>query len=461
MPENPVRRPFPVRVRAAALAAAAVTLAGGLSACSAGAASSGSGSKSINVLMVNNPPMLELTKLAGDFTKQTGIKVHFVTKVEQDMRDTASTEFANQSGQYDVATLSNFEIPYYAKAGWISDMQGIAADPAFDQPDILPSMTAALSFNGKVYGEPFYGESSFLMYRKDVFAAKGLTMPADPTWQQVADLAAKVDGVQPGMKGICLRGLAGWGDNLAPLTTVVNTFGGEWFDNSWTAQVDTGGFKEATNFYVDLIKQHGEPGAATFSFPQCLNALQQGKVAMWYDSTAAAGSLEAADSPVRGKIGYVSAPHYKTPQSGWLYTWAWAIEKASKHQSEAAKFVAWASSKQYEQLVANDTANPTGGPTNIPAGKRASTYSDPNYLKVASAFASPTLTAIKNAPADHPGVDPRPYTGIQFVGIPSFTDFGLTCAKLISSAIAGTTSVDSALSQCQSVAQQAGDKQKK
>ena len=246
--------------------------------------------ESINVLMVNNPPMLELQKLtAANFTKDTGIKVNFVPKVEQDMRDTASTEFANQSGQYDVATLSNFEIPYYAKAGWISDMQSIANDATFDQADILPSMTAALSYNGKVYGEPFYGESSFLMYRKDVLAAKGITMPANPTWQQVADAAAKVDGAKPGMKGICLRGLAGWGDNLAPLTTVVNTMGGTWFDENWKAQVNTGGFKTAANFYVNLIHQHGEAGAATFSFPQCLAALQQGKVAMWYDSTAAAG----------------------------------------------------------------------------------------------------------------------------------------------------------------------------
>jgi sorbitol/mannitol transport system substrate-binding protein len=412
--------------------------------------------------MVNNGPMLELQKLtAANFTKQTGIKVNFVVKVEQDMRDTASTEFANQTGQYDVATLSNFEIPYYAKAGWISDMQGIANDATFDQADILPSMTAALSYNGKVYGEPFYGESSFLMYRKDVFAAKNITMPDNPTWQQVADDAAKVDGAQPGMKGICLRGLAGWGDNLAPLTTVVNTMGGTWFDQNWKAQVDTGGFKTAANFYVNLIKQHGEAGAATFSFPQCLAALQGGKVAMWYDSTAAAGLLEASDSPVKGKIGYVAAPHDQTANSGWLYTWAWAIEKASKHQADAAKFVSWASSKAYEQLVAKDTANPsTGGPTNVPAGKRASTYSDPTYLQVASAFATPTLNAIKNAPAANPGVQPRPYSGIQFVGIPSFTDFGLTCAKLISSAIAGSTSTDSALSQCQSAAQAAGDKQK-
>jgi sorbitol/mannitol transport system substrate-binding protein len=451
------------RRRGATLVALVAVGAVALSACGAGGGGkSSSGGHSINVLMVNNPPMLELQKLtAANFTKDTGIKVNFVVKVEQDMRDTASTEFANQSGQYDVATLSNFEIPYYAKAGWVSDMQGIANDATFDQSDVLPSMTAALSYNGKVYGEPFYGESSFLMYRKDVFQAKGITMPPNPTWQQVADDAAKVDGAKPGMKGICLRGLAGWGDNLAPLTTVVNTMGGTWFDESWKAQVNTGGFKTAANFYVNLIHQHGEAGAATFSFPQCLAALQQGKVAMWYDSTAAAGLLEASDSPVKGKIGYVAAPHDQTPNSGWLYTWAWAIEKASKHQADAAKFVAWASSKAYEQLVANDTANAaTGGPTNVPAGKRASTYSDPTYLKVASAFAQPTLDSIKNAPAANPGVQKRPYSGIQFVGIPSFTDFGLTCAKDISSAIAGSTSTDSALNSCQSVAQAAGDKQK-
>jgi sorbitol/mannitol transport system substrate-binding protein len=442
------------------VAMAVALVVSGLTACGAGG---GSGGKhSINVLMVNNPPMLELQKLtAANFTKDTGINVNFVVKVEQDMRDTASTEFANQSGQYDAATLSNFEIPYYAKAGWVASMASIASDPAFDQADVLPSMTAALSYNGTVYGEPFYGESSFLMYRKDVMQKLGITVPANPTWQQVAQWAAKADGAQSGMKGICLRGLAGWGDNLAPLTTVVNTFGGTWFDESWKAQVNTGGFKEAANFYVNLVRQHGEPGAATFSFPQCLNALQQGKVAMWYDSTAAAGSLEASDSPVKGKIGYVSAPHDKTAQSGWLYTWAWAVEKASKHQADTMKFVSWASGKAYEQLVAADTKNPsTGGPTNVPAGKRASTYSDPTYLKVASSFATPTLTSIREAPAANPGVQKRPYSGIQFVGIPSFTDFGTNCAKVVSSAIAGSESTDSALNSCQSLAQAAGDKQK-
>jgi len=442
---------------------ASLALAGGaMTGCAAGAGQFvGGGAHTVTVLMVNNPQMLELQKLtAKHFTKDTGIKVRFVVKVEQDMRDTASTEFANQSGVYDVATLSNFEIPYYAKAGWIASMESVAKDPSFEQSDIFPSMTQALSYDGTVYGEPFYGESSFLMYRKDVFAKLGIDVPTDPTWDQVAQWAAKVDQSEQGMKGICLRGLAGWGDNLAPLTTVVNTMGGTWFDDDWNAQVNTDGFKKAANFYVDLVRKHGEPGAATFSFPQCLNALQQGKVAMWYDSTAGAGSLEAPDSPVKGKIGYVAAPHDQTPRSGWLYTWAWAVEKASKHRADAMKFVSWASSKEYEKLVEQDTGSDTGGPTNVPAGKRLSTYSDPAYLKVASAFAKPTRSAIEHAPAKSPGVQKRPYSGIQFVGIPSFTDFGTECAKLMSSAIAGSQSTDSALNSCQSLAQAAGERQK-
>ncbi len=224
-----------------ALAAVGTLLAPLLSGCWVGAGGAGSGGNSINVLMVNNPQMTELQKLAPHFTKETGIKVNFTVLPENDVRDKISQDFANQLSQYDVATLSNYEIPIYARNGWLHEMDSyVAKDPAYDEQDILKPMRESLTADdGKLYGQPFYGESSFLMYRKDVFAAKNLTMPAHPTWTQVADLAAKADGAKPGMKGICLRGLPGWGELMAPLTTVVNTFGGTWFDKNWKAQLDS------------------------------------------------------------------------------------------------------------------------------------------------------------------------------------------------------------------------------
>ncbi|SOD87451.1 sugar ABC transporter substrate-binding protein [Streptomyces sp. Ag109_G2-15] len=434
-----------------AMAAAGTLLAPLLSGCWVGAGGSGSGGDSLNVLMVNNPQMTELQKLtAAHFTKETGIKVNFTVLPENDVRDKISQDFANQAGQYDVATLSNYEIPIYARNGWLHEMDSYTAkDPAYDEQDVLKPMRQSLTGNdGKLYGQPFYGESSFLMYRKDVFAAKGLTMPAHPTWQQVADLAAKADGAQPGMKGICLRGLPGWGEVMAPLTTVVNTFGGTWFDKDWKARLNSPEFEKATKFYVDLVRSHGESGAAQSGFAECLNDMTQGKVAMWYDATSAAGLLEAADSPVKGKLGYAPAPVEKTDSSGWLYTWAWGIQKASRNPDKAWKFVSWASSKGYEQLVGE-----TSGWPNVPAGKRASTYANADYRKSAAAFQEMTKEAIESARPGDPGVQPRPAPGIQFVGIPEFTDLGTKVSQEISAAIAGRQSVASALDKSQQLAE--------
>ncbi|MEU2425830.1 sugar ABC transporter substrate-binding protein [Streptomyces sp. NPDC007851] len=433
-----------------AMAAAGTLLAPLLSGCWVGAGGSGSGGDSINVLMVNNPQMTELQKLAPRFTKETGIKVNFTVLPENDVRDKISQDFANQAGQYDVATLSNYEIPIYARNGWLHEVDSyVAKDPGYDEKDVLKPMRQALTASdGKLYGQPFYGESSFLMYRKDVFAAKGLTMPAHPTWQQVADLAAKVDGARSGMRGICLRGLPGWGELMAPLTTVVNTFGGTWFDKDWKAQLDAPGFEKATKFYVDLVRAHGESGAPQSGFAECLNNMTQGKTAMWYDATSAAGLLEANGSPVKGKLGYVPAPVERTKSAGWLYTWAWGIQKASRNPDKAWKFVSWASSKEYEQLVGE-----TSGWSDVPAGKRASTYTNPDYVKSAAAFQEMTKEAIESARPNDPGVQPRPAPGIQFVDIPEFTDLGTKVSQEISSAIAGRQSVDSALKKSQQLAE--------
>ena len=436
------------------LVAASLTL-GLLATGCAGWGGGGGGGDSLNVLMVNNPQMIDLQKLTAEhFTKETGIRVNFTVLPENDVRDKISQEFSSQAGQYDVATVSNFEIPIYAKSKWVASLQPyIDKDSTFDQDDIFAPMTQAMSSDGEVYGEPFYGESSFLMYRKDVLESKNVEMPKNPTWQEVADIAAKVDNAQPGMRGICLRGQPGWGQIFAPLTTVVNTFGGTWFTEDWQAQVDSEPFTKAVQFYVDLVRKHGENGAPQAGFTECLNNLIQGNVAMWYDATSAAGSLEASDSPVKGKIGYAPAPVVETKSSGWLYAWAWGIQEASKKKDDAWKFISWASGKDYENLVGKEV-----GWSNVPAGKRASLYENQEYLKEADAFAGPTKSAIESADPTNPGVQKRPAIGIQFIDIPEFPDLGTQVSQYVSAAIAGQTSVDSALKRGQSLAEDVAER---
>lgn len=230
---------------------------------------------------------------------------------------------------------------------------------------------------------------------------------------------------------------------------MVNTFGGTWFTKDWKPQVNSGGFEKATKFYVDLVRNHGEAGAAQAGFTECLNAMRQGKVAMWYDATSAAGALEDPEtSRVAGRIGYAYAPVEKTRNSGWLWAWAWAMPKTTLKSGPASKFMLWASSKEYEQLVGERL-----GWSRVPAGKRASTYQIPEYRKAAASFGDITLKSIQQADPANPGTQPRPTVGIQYVGIPEFEDLGTEVTREISAAIAGKTSVDKALEDGQKLAQ--------
>jgi sorbitol/mannitol transport system substrate-binding protein len=239
----------------------------------------------------------------------------------------------------------------------------------------------------------------------------------------------------------------------------LNTYGGTWWsakpDGSVDkAMVNTPEFKQALQFYVDLVKSAGEKDAANASFNECLSQYQDGKVAMWYDATVAASTLEASDSPVKGKNGYAFAPVDKTKSSGWLWSWALAIPKTTSKQDAAWKYIAWATGPDYIKQAGTKIP---GGWAAIPPGTRQSTYAIPDYKKAAKAFAQPTLDAMAAAPIDQPGTTKRPgLPGVQYVGIPEFQDVGNQCTQLFSSVIAGKTGIDDALKSCQDVASQVG-----
>jgi sorbitol/mannitol transport system substrate-binding protein len=271
-------------------------------------------------------------------------------------------------------------------------------------------------------------------------------MPLHPTWAQVASFAAKLNQ-QGKLSGICLRGLAGWGDNMASLDTVINTFGGEWFNQDWQPQLTSPAVEKATNFYVNLIRKYGEPGASNDSFNQLLTLYGQGKCAMWYDATVAATSIATAYPSVAKNTGYAFAPVDLTKSSGWLWTWSLGVPQGTSDQADAWKFVSWATSKSYDQLVAAKY-----GWAAVPPGTRTSLYNTPQYQAAAKAFAGVTIASIDSVDPLHPTLNPVPYVGIQFVDIPQFETLGVTVGQQVAGAIAGTESVAQALKASQQAA---------
>jgi sorbitol/mannitol transport system substrate-binding protein len=424
----------------------------------AASASGRSDAKTISVAIVNNPQMQDIASLTPSlFTSKTGLKVKYTILDEGKLREVTTREVGSGGKAFDAVMIGPYEAPQFGAAGLLQDLTPMAkVDKIYKYTDLIPAVRNALSAQGRMYASPFYGESSFLMYRKDVLAQAGVTMPLHPTWQQVADIARKIN--TPSMAGICLRGKPGWGDLGASFTTVLNTWGGTWWSakpdgKPDKAQVDQPAFKDALDFYAKLVQDAGEKDAANSSFNECLAQYQAGKVAMWYDATVAAGLLEAKDSPVKGKNGYAFAPVYKTKSSGWLWTWALAIPKSSPDPTDAWKYIAWATGAQYIKAAGTHTK---GGWPAIPPGTRLSTYRIPQYKVAAKAFATITLAAMKAAPINNPGTTKRPgLPGVQYVGIPQFQDVGNRCTQLFSAVIAGSMKDTRALSQCQQIASQA------
>jgi sorbitol/mannitol transport system substrate-binding protein len=441
----------------AVLVVAFLLLALGLTGCAGAGAVGGGGAgvKTVNVAIVSNSQMKDAIDLVPEFQRaHPDIRVRFVSLSENQARAKITASVATGGGEFDVVMISNYETPQWAANGWLTDLQPYAdATPGYDPQDFLPKVRDALSYQGHLYSVPFYGESSFLAYRKDLFQQAGLTMPDHPTWMQVRDFAAKLNDPKSGRSGICLRGLPGWGEVLAPLDTVINTFGGGWYNMNWDAQLTSPQTTQAVQFYVDTLRNYGEPGPAGSSFSECATLFGQGNVAMWYDATSVVSALEdPSQSKVVGKVGYVPAPVEKTAHSGWLYTWSLAIPKSSENKDAAWQFMSWMTSKDYLHLVGSRL-----GWSHVPPGSRNSTYQIPEYRQAAAAYLQPTLDAMNNADEAHPTVMPVPYTGIQFLAIPEFQDLGTRVSQQISAAIAGRQSVADALGQSQKYAQTVGD----
>ena len=397
----------------------------------------------LTIATVSNGDMIRMQGLSEVFEKaHPDIEIEWLLLDENVLRQRVTTDIATHGGQFDILTIGTYEVPIWAKRGWLVPLDDLPGD--YDVDDLLPPIREALSFDGALYGAPFYGESSFTMYRTDLFEEAGLEMPERPSWDFIQDAARKLNDKNDGVHGICLRGKPGWGENMALLTAMANSYGARWFDQDWTPQFDSEAWTATITDYVELLQDVGPPDAASIGYKENLALFQSGRCAIWVDSTAAGQFVTHADAAVAGRVGFALAPDKGLGKSAsWLWAWALAIPESSDHQTAAKKFVAWATSKRYLELVAS-----AEGWSNVPPGTRSSLYENQAYLDAAP-FAKMTLGSIQAANPDHPTVEEVPYTGIQYVAIPEFQSLGTAVGHRVAKALAGEIPIDEALANAQ------------
>ncbi len=427
-------------VKSAAVLSSTMALAVAL-----GAAVPAMAQTTVTIATVNNGDMVVMQGLSSAFeAANPDIELEWVVLEENVLRQRATTDIATGGGQFDVMTIGTYEVPIWAAEGWLTAMDNLPDDYRLD--DVLEPVRAGLSYDDTLYALPFYAESSMLFYRSDVFADAGIEVPDQPTYDQVAEWAAAIHDPDNEFYAICLRGKPGWGENMAFLSTLVNTFGGQWFDMDWNPQLDSPEWAAAVNFYVDLLNNYGPPGASSNGFNENLALFSTGRCGMWIDATVAAGMLFNPDqSQVSDQLGFARAPIDVHPVgSNWLWSWALAIPASSDAADAATRFVTWATSQDYIELVAENN-----GWVAAPPGTRISTYENPNYQEAAP-FAGSVLAAIQSADPINTTANPKPYSGVQYAGIPEFQAIGATVGQMMAAALTGQMSVEQALASAQS-----------
>ena len=403
----------------------------------------------LTIATVNNGHMIEMQMLTGFFIEQNpDVTINWVTLEEGTLRSRITSDIVNQGGGYDVMTIGMYEAPIWGERGWLQPLE--FAD-AYDIEDILPAIRNGLSYEGTLYAAPFYGESSMVMYRADLVQEAGLQIDDSSTWSDIRDVAAAIHDPAQGVYGVCLRGKPGWGDNMALVTTIANSFGAQWFDMDWKPALDSPEWNDAVQFYVNLLRDYGPPGADKMSFNEILSLFNQGSCGIWVDATIAASFVsDPSQSRVASQVAFAQAPLQTTRKgANWLWAWALAVPAGSDNPETAQRFVEWATSKEYIELAGNQN-----GWRAVPTGTRQSTYDNPAFQSVAT-FDQAELKAITSANPTDATLPPSPYIGIQFAAIPEFQDIGSQVAQLVADSLRGELPVEDAMAQSQTAADEA------
>ncbi len=416
------------------------------------AGSTESNSKAVvKVASVNNDAMIMMEKLSKQYTEETGTEVVFTILSENEIRSKITQDVSLGGGGFDLITLGTSDMGTYLDNGWTEPLDGMFAKlsqaerDAYDLEDVIGSVRVSCSSpkNG-LAALPFYSESTMICYNKEIFAKNNLTMPENPTWEQIYQLAKACDDKAKGISGIAIRGLAGYGENMYIFGSIMYAFGGQYYDAAWNATYDSKEVRNSWEFYKKLLTV-AEESPTTSGYTECLNLFAQGKAAIYYDATVSAGTFAKEGSAVAGKVGYAKTPTAVKANNGTIGGWGIAVTANSKNKDGAFDFLRWATSKDYVKRVQAEF-----GFAATPSGTRVSTYQDPAYI-AACDFAPMTLESIQSANLNQPALKPTPYTGNSLPNLPEYSSWGEAVAAELAAYVAGQKSLDASLSASQAL----------
>ncbi|MCV2883787.1 extracellular solute-binding protein [Aestuariibacter sp. AA17] len=348
-------------------------------------------------------------------------------------------DFALSQSHFDIIMTGSYEIPIWARNGWLAEIT--ALDEDYDLDDFFPAVKQAITVNNRIWAFPFVAESTALFYRKDILASKGIELPSPLTYQQLKEIAKRVHSPESNIYGIGLRTRPGWGQNMALLSIIVNAYGGQWFDEQWRPSINTKPWVDAVRVYRDMLHEAGPPDLLNKGWRENQQLFADGNLVFFIDATSLAGYFtESLNTSVRNYFDVTDVPIGVTSDGArWFWSWNLSVSAFSENQTLAKEVAKWLTSKAFIQQCKTQL-----GVTNVPSGTRKSTYDDAYFSSLP--YAEAEYRALSSFSARQQGLSS---VGTQFVPIPEFTAVGYQVGLEIHKAIMSEKSVERALEDAQ------------
>jgi len=340
-----------------------------------------------------------MRKIADEYQKRNAnvkVDIEVGGATSEAQQQYLSTVLSSKDSVLDLVLIDVIRPAQWAAQGWAEPLDGyLGADKAKVMSGYLKAYAEANQVGGKLIALPYFADSQFLYFRKDLLDK--YKRPVPKTWDEMIDTAKVImDGEKdPNLQGFSTAG--------APIEGTVCTYlvplwgMGSDLTKAGKLNLDTREARQPFQLY-GRMKQAGvlPKNIAEIPTDRIRIDMQAGNLIFAMSWGYVWNRLENdADSKVKGKIGVARLPHDPGGSSATcIGGWQVAVSAFSKNKTEAVKFARYLSSPEVSKMQAVLASHLPVFP---------SVYKDAEVLKANPWFvdALPVVESAKSRPVTH------------------------------------------------------------
>ncbi|MFD1714942.1 ABC transporter substrate-binding protein [Amnibacterium flavum] len=295
----------------------------------------------VRILMENVPDTDIVKELVSEFnTVYPDITIDIESLTFDQMRDKLVSSFQSPDPAYDLIVADNPWMVDFAQAGFLEPLdERIDSTTDYDADDFFTPLTDITTVDDVRYGVPFYNYALGYLYNTADYEEAGLSVPT--TLDELVDDVQQLTTAD--RSGIAMQPQRGY-KIFEEWANWLFAAGGSIYDDEGNPSLDTPEAKAALEAYITAYENAAPDNSLNWAFDEAFRSVSSGEAASMISYN---WNLPALNDP-DGASGDLAGQFKLAPMPGGkqvLGAWSWAIPTNSGAPDAAWAFASWITSK--------------------------------------------------------------------------------------------------------------------